>query len=588
MQDKGEVLRHVALVVMCRPTSGVAATGHPACDVVVSDFGRRIRMRLVGSASMCSRALSTFQPLSCPRTAPMPILLTPRARRWRSQRNLLAGALVLATVPSITACTEHPTRPESAVRPPESPSRLIVPSSETYLKVGVGAQFSCALRSNGVIECFGFNGLGGGPARRQAQVGTYTDLDVGGYNACALRSDGVMQCWDNDVDDPIPLVTPPAGHVFTQVSAGGNASCGLRDDGVAECIGTFSANGTKEGSSGGFTHLSAGSYSVCGVTTAGVVECWGHNDWGQAPASKSASTGVFVQVSSASESTCALRNDGVVECWGPNSKGEAPSMRSASSGHYFTAVSRFFYSTCALREDGVIECWGENDYGQAPATKTAAASKFVQISTGSGHSCAVRADGAIECWGIDDDRAPRLRTTAIRVNPTATFVASTSVIVTSPISLALLNAQVPGYPSATSFTYRFSCGSGLSTASAINTATCPTSVAGTISVVGRVVDQDGDYATYTAQVQVKTAAQGTADLQAAISGATLTPDLRKALSAKLNAALDALAKGKTAVACSALQDFINQVQAQRGKAISLATADQWIVQATQLRQALGC
>jgi len=63
-------------------------------------------------------------------------------------------------------------------------------------------------------------------------------------------------------------------------------------------------------------------------------------------------------------------------------------------------------------------------------------------------------------------------------------------------------------------------------------------------------------------VLVKSAAQGTSDLSTAISNAPLAPDIRKALLAKLNAALKAIADGKSKGACSALNDFINQVMAQ--------------------------
>jgi hypothetical protein len=57
---------------------------------------------------------------------------------------------------------------------------------------------------------------------------------------------------------------------------------------------------------------------------------------------------------------------------------------------------------------------------------------------------------------------------------------------------------------------------------------------------------------------------------------------------ELDAALKAIASGKIKTACSALSDFINQVKAQRGKAISAATADEWILEAMRLRTALGC
>jgi hypothetical protein len=174
------------------------------------------------------------------------------------------------------------------------------------------------------------------------------------------------------------------------------------------------------------------------------------------------------------------------------------------------------------------------------------------------------------------------------VLPTATFSAPTSVIVGQPIALSLSGAQVPGYPSAITFTYAFDCGSGFAAASVVTTASCLTSTAGSRVVRGRVIDQDLDGTTYAATVTVKSAAEGTTDLSAAIASATLAPDLRNALMAKLNAALKAIADGKPKVACGALADFISQVKAQRGKAIPVATADAWIATARQLQTAIGC
>jgi hypothetical protein len=238
--------------------------------------------------------------------------------------------------------------------------------------------------------------------------------------------------------------------------------------------------------------------------------------------------------------------------------------------------------TCGVRPDGTIACFGDNSEGQAPATRTAAAASFARVETGSNHACALRTDGRIECWGDPTAAA------VTHVFPTATFSAPASVIVGQNIALALSGAQVPGYPSATAFTYAFDCGSGFGSATTTATANCATSTAGSRTVKGRVIDQDLDGTTYPATVLVKSAAEGTTDLSAEISTAPLAPDIRKALLAKLNAALKAIADGKTKSACSALNDFINQVNAQSGKAISVDTANAWIDTARQLQTAIGC
>jgi hypothetical protein len=287
-----------------------------------------------------------------------------------------------------------------------------------------------------------------------------------------------------------------------------------------------------------------------------------------------ATSGTYAKVFTGQISTCGIRTDGVIEC--------AVDEDSPLAGS-FVDFALYLTHGCGVRTDGTIACFGDNDLGQAPSTRTAATGSFTQVAVGyAPFTCALRTDGRIECWG---DRAFGA---FMHVPPTATFTAPPSVIVGQPIALALADAQVPGYPSATSFLYAFDCGAGFNFASSVATASCPTTSAGIRSVGGKVIDQDDDFTTYTATVTVKSAEQGTTDLGTDISLATLSPDLRKALLAKLNSALDAIEKGKTKAACSALADFINQVSAQRGKAIPTATADDWILTAEQLRFAIGC
>jgi hypothetical protein len=69
----------------------------------------------------------------------------------------------------------------------------------------------------------------------------------------------------------------------------------------------------------------------------------------------------------------------------------------------------------------------------------------------------------------------------------------------------LYSARVVGFPAATKFTYQFDCGDGKGydapqTALFIQ---CATRVAGTRTVRGKVIDQDGDAASYSGTVTVK-------------------------------------------------------------------------------------
>ena len=85
-----------------------------------------------------------------------------------------------------------------------------------------------------------------------------------------------------------------------------------------------------------------------------------------------------------------------------------------------------------------------------------------------------------------------------------------------------------------------------------------------------------------------TPASNAQNLQATLQGFGLPSGTFTALNAKLRALIDAIQRGDTAAACSALNDFINQVNALAGKKLTTAQATTLINAATSLRGQLGC
>ena len=465
---------------------------------------------------------------------------------------------------------------------PEAPGvpRLVVPAVGQYTQLSATYTYTCALRTDGVINCWGRELVGEAPATRSTPGG-YTAVAVKRNHSCGLRTDGVVECWGaNTYDQAPPVVTPPAGTVYTAITLGEFFTCALRADGIIDCwgqdaSGTVGSRASVTGSP--FTQISASNYYVCGLSSTGVSECWGEGptDDTDPPAEFHATVGTFSRVIGAGGQTCGMRTDGVIEC---------TDQAEDYDGQPFVDFGVHWLNQhwCGVRADGVIVCGGDDEFGEAPETRTAATGKFVKVAVGVSHSCALRDDGRIECWGRPDYGAYD------HIDPEATFHAPASVIVGQPIELLLSDAHVPGFPSTTSFLFAFDCGTGFGSPGTTASTSCPTDATGVRSVGGRVIDMDADYSTYTAEVAILTVEEGTADLIDQIDEASLSPDLRKALRAKLNAALSALDKGRTAAACSALQDFINQLNAQRGKAIPEDVADAWIATATQLRAAIGC
>jgi alpha-tubulin suppressor-like RCC1 family protein len=375
----------------------------------------------------------------------------------------LSFVTVAATV--VLGACQDPVRPESALHP-SLPKFSLVPAY-TLAQMDVGdLHHNCAVRSTGIIVCWGGNDYGQAPALRNALTGTFTQADAGNYHSCGLRNDGVAECWGyNHAGQAVPTRTATIGS-FTQVSAGRYHTCALRNDGVVECWGDNdfgAAPVTRAAQTGTFGSVSAGYNFTCALRSDGVVECWGANNWGQAPATRNAATGFFSQLSAGGSHACAVRNDGIVECWGFNDYGAAPATRAAAVGTFTQVGSGQSYHSCAVRTDGVVECWGTNAYGGAPATRAAQTGSFVSVGAGYAHTCALRDDGVAECWGSNfggESNPP----------PAAPLVPGTD-----PQSIAFTSA--PPSPAFMGNTYEISAtGGGSGTAvlfSSLTTSVCP-------------------------------------------------------------------------------------------------------------------
>lgn len=277
----------------------------------------------------------------------------------------------------------------------------------TYISVSTGSSHACGLRSDGALECWGGNSLGQVnriPSTESPYMiplavldpppgMTYTQLSAGDVHTCAMRSDGALECWGRNAwgevsmtpgtsepyfasarltdIDGVPPAAVSAGHLFT---------CVLRTDRLVYCWGD-----DRSGKSSGTPHT----YPYQGL----------HHPVGGGSG--------FVQVSAGTHHACALEDIGRVHCWGSNDNGEAPDTRGPQGGGPFVKVTAGHGHSCALRADGAIECWGSNSHGQAPPLRTAAASRYVDLSAGGlfehdmARTCAVRADQVIECWGAN-------------------------------------------------------------------------------------------------------------------------------------------------------------------------------------------
>jgi HYR domain len=114
---------------------------------------------------------------------------------------------------------------------------------------------------------------------------------------------------------------------------------------------------------------------------------------------------------------------------------------------------------------------------------------------------------------------------------------------------------------------------------------------GTTVVMCTATDASGNSSHASFNVTVKGASGQIADLIALVTSFNLRQGITNSLDAKLQnvlAALSAAGVGDIATACNKLNAFINEVQAQSGKAITTLQADQLLAQTAQVKGALGC
>ncbi|WP_420445445.1 hypothetical protein [Candidatus Poriferisodalis sp.] len=331
---------------------------------------------------------------------------------------------------------------------------------EGFTSVSVGSGFSCGLRTEGTIDCWGSDWHG---QISSVPEGKFTQLDAGITHACALRTNGTIACWGSDLGGNFGL-TPrngqvsdaPAG-VFTAISAGGLGACALRVDGSIACWGddelhdartpkyhcrpsscnAVNVHGMDGPSglgvpSGTFSEVSVGVSYACAIRTAGTIECWGKRS--AMPGGGIAfppPAGEFVSVSAGFRFACGLRSGRAVVCWPGFVERNDQSQGPIGEFENISTISDDV--ACGIRTDGTLTCWAHpwafsngvwhtvgSDSRAVVIDSSVPSGRYSQVSVASSpHVCALNIDGVIECWGANDayQASP-----ATRIDPASGFV----------------------------------------------------------------------------------------------------------------------------------------------------------------------
>lgn len=289
------------------------------------------------------------------------------------------------------------------------------------VKLALNRYFTCALRANGEVFCWGlgftYNQVAGQfglnatlPVTQPVRIEGLTnvvDIAAGEEHVCVRLADAKLKCWGSNSGGQLGNGVTPAypypWHSPTTVTA---------YNGEANAV-------------------AAGGFHSCAITIGGGVACWGANGYGQlgggfmsvvSPQAVTVSglPTTVIAVSAGRQHTCALTTAREVYCWGRNDLGQlgnatevhssVPVRVAGLSG--VQAIAAGEYQTCALLTDGGVRCWGQNWTGQlgngqsgnyyaTPVAVIGLAGRAVALAAGDDHMCAVTEGGAAQCWGYN-------------------------------------------------------------------------------------------------------------------------------------------------------------------------------------------
>lgn len=277
-------------------------------------------------------------------------------------------------------------------------------SGRTAKAIAVGASHACAILDTDALRCWGQGGdgalgygngnsIGDDPMETPASAGpvslgtTAKAVTAGIGFTCVLRTDGGVVCFGQNG--------------FGQLGQGSaipSSEYGDDSGEVPSNLGTVNLGINRTASA-----ISSGSQHTCvilatPVADAGKVMCWGlaasgrlgYNDGAnnigdnESPfAAGTVNLGghTAVAVAAGGAHTCVILDDGSVRCWGFGSSGQTGQNGTANvgddasrpapgvvvnigAGRTATAVATGYFHTCVRRDDNSVICFGRNEAGQ--------------------------------------------------------------------------------------------------------------------------------------------------------------------------------------------------------------------------------
>jgi alpha-tubulin suppressor-like RCC1 family protein len=313
-------------------------------------------------------------------------------------------------------------RPNTLAYPEPNPVPGLVPGLTGVTAIAAGSDHTVALRADGTVWTFGFNGYGQlGRVTRPAAAQDRTAVQVAGltqvtavaagaYHTLALRSDGTVWAFGDNRSGDLGRTTlssdynPGATQVpglsgVTALAAGYYHTAVLRSDGTVWTFGDNRSGQLGRATNPGFspdfaptkvteiknaTAVAAGGYRTVILLADGTVWTFGRNSYGElgrvtnpvfrdSVPTKVQGLGGVTAIAAGAFQTLALRSDSTLWSFGWNSGGQlgyatvlsepnpTPSPIPGLSG--ISSMAGGYNHTLVLRSDGTLWTFGYNESG---------------------------------------------------------------------------------------------------------------------------------------------------------------------------------------------------------------------------------
>ena len=222
--------------------------------------------------------------------------------------------------------------------------------------------------------------------------GAFSQISAGRNFTCALRQDAAIACWGNNSNGQ---ANPPQG-AFSEIAAAAGYACAIPLPQTAPpaliCWGVRPPNGAETlPLDAPISDIRSGGY-ICGLTPQADMACLRMNR-----RLIEITPGPFSSVAVGLSHVCALREDGGAFCQGDNYR-----LRATPPPTKFAQIAAGRYHSCGITRARRIECWGSG-VPAAPGERLAAPDgEFVAIAIGWRNSCALRPNRRAVCWSTPD------------------------------------------------------------------------------------------------------------------------------------------------------------------------------------------